>query len=52
MDMPEMEAARLRMEDRVRGLRRPAPHPRHQTRLAHQLRRAARQLRRDPDAGA
>jgi hypothetical protein len=47
MDLPEMEAARLRMDDRVRRARRlDAPTPREPQRITHQLRRATRQLRK------
>lgn len=47
MDLPEMEAARLRMDDRVRRARRvPTPAPREPQRVTDRLRRATRQLRK------
>lgn len=47
MDLPEFEAARQRMDDRVRRARRlPTPTPREPQRVAHPLRRATRQLRK------
>lgn len=47
MDLPELEAARQRMDDRVRRARRLAtPAPREPQRITDQLRRATRQLRK------
>ena len=47
MDLPEWEAAHLRMDDRVRRARRLAtPTQREPQRITHQLRRATRQLRK------
>ena len=47
MDMSEMEAARQRMDERVRRARAPRVRSKRQHhRITHQLHRATRQLRR------